>query len=210
MGAETTSLAGHVSETLARNAVTARQSAGDARRRISASGRPGPGRRCSKRCAPFAIGLAELGVKRGDKVAIIGANRPRLYWAMCAAQALGAVPVPVYADSVADEMAYRARPTPSVALAVVEDQEQVDKMLSIAERLPRLEKIVYDETARAARLRPRAPAVASTSDRRRPRRARGDPKARRSGSTRRSRRGKGSDTCGHALHVRHHRPVRRA
>ena len=54
----------------------------------------------------FSVGLCELGLKRGDKVAIIGNNRPRLYWAMCAAQALGAVPVPIYADSVADEMAY--------------------------------------------------------------------------------------------------------
>ena len=54
----------------------------------------------------FSVGLEELGLKRGDKFAVIGANRPRLYWAMCAGQALGAVPVPVYADSVADEMAY--------------------------------------------------------------------------------------------------------
>src|SRR5258708_729971 len=53
----------------------------------------------------FSVGLAELGLARGDKFAIIGANRPRLYWAMCAGQALGAVPVPIYADSVADEMA---------------------------------------------------------------------------------------------------------
>src|SRR5262249_52312297 len=54
----------------------------------------------------FSIGLTELGLKRDDKVAIVGSNRPRLYWAMCAAQALGAVPVPIYADSVAQEMAY--------------------------------------------------------------------------------------------------------
>ena len=54
----------------------------------------------------FSAGLAELGLKRGDNYAVIGQNRPRLYWAMCAGQALGAVPVPIYADSVADEMAY--------------------------------------------------------------------------------------------------------
>ena len=54
----------------------------------------------------FSVGLEELGLKRGDKFAVIGSNRPRLYWAMCAGQALGAVPVPIYADSVADEMAY--------------------------------------------------------------------------------------------------------
>jgi long-chain acyl-CoA synthetase len=93
---------------------------------------------------PFSIGLAELGVKRDDKVAIIGANRPRLYWAMCAAQALGAIPVPVYQDSVADEMAYVLAHA-GAKLAVVENQEQVDKVLSIAERLPSLGYIVYDE-----------------------------------------------------------------
>lgn len=54
----------------------------------------------------FSVGLMELGLARGDKFAVIGANRPRLYWAMCAGQALGAVPVPLYADSVAEEMAY--------------------------------------------------------------------------------------------------------
>src|SRR5438105_3800160 len=92
----------------------------------------------------FALGLAELGVKRDDKVAIIGSNRPRLYWAMCAAQALGAVPVPIYADSVSEEMAYILDHA-EVRIAVVEDQEQVDKLLSIRERLPRLSLIVYDE-----------------------------------------------------------------
>jgi len=50
----------------------------------------------------FSAGLDELGLKRGDTFAVIGANRPRLYWAMCAGQALGAVPVPIYADSVAE------------------------------------------------------------------------------------------------------------
>ena len=92
----------------------------------------------------FAVGLSALGISRGDKVAIVGQNRPRLYWAICAAQSLGAVPVPLYADSVADEMAYVLEHSEVVA-AVVEDQEQVDKLLSIAARLPRLKTIVYDE-----------------------------------------------------------------
>jgi len=92
----------------------------------------------------FSIGLAELGVKRDDKVAIIGTNRPRLYWAMCAIQALGAVPVPLYADSVAEEMAYILDHA-EVTMAVVEDQEQVDKIISVADRLPRLSHIIYDE-----------------------------------------------------------------
>ena len=93
---------------------------------------------------PFSVGLAELGVQRDDKVAIIGANKPRLYWTMCAAQALGAIPVPVYQDSVADEMAYVLEHA-GARVAVVENQEQVDKLLSISERLPSLSYIIYDE-----------------------------------------------------------------
>ncbi len=93
----------------------------------------------------FSVGLRELGLKRDDKVAIIGSNRPRLYWAMCAAQALGGVPVPIYSDSVAQEMAYILDHA-EVTIAVVEDQEQVDKLLSIVDRLPRLALIIYDET----------------------------------------------------------------
>src|SRR3954452_12825818 len=54
----------------------------------------------------LAGGLKALGFERGDKLAVIGDNRPRLYWAICAAQALGGVPVPVYQDSIADELAY--------------------------------------------------------------------------------------------------------
>ena len=92
----------------------------------------------------LALGLAALGLKRGDKLAIIGSNRPRLYWSMCAAQALGAVPVPMYADSVAEEMAYILDHA-EVTIAVVEDQEQVDKILSISDRLPRLSQVIYDE-----------------------------------------------------------------
>src|SRR5215469_12036686 len=92
----------------------------------------------------FSVGLDELGLKRGDKFAVIGANRPRLYWAICAGQALGAVPVPVYADSVADEMAY-VLDHAEATLAVVEDQEQVDKVVSVSERLPTLAQVLYDE-----------------------------------------------------------------
>jgi len=92
----------------------------------------------------LSLGLAAHGLKRDDKVAIIGTNRPRLYWAMCAVQALGAVPVPIYADSVAEEMAYILDHA-EVAIAVVEDQEQVDKLLLISDRLPRLSHLIYDE-----------------------------------------------------------------
>jgi long-chain acyl-CoA synthetase len=92
----------------------------------------------------FSVGLAELGLKRGDKFTIIGANRPRLYWAMCAGQALGAVPVPVYADAVADEMAFVLAHA-EVMLGVVEDQEQVDKVIAVSERLPHLHQLIYEE-----------------------------------------------------------------
>ena len=91
----------------------------------------------------FAIGLYVLGLKRGEKIAIVGSNRPRLYWTFIAAQSLGAVPVPVYADSVADELAYVLGHA-EIALAMVEDQEQVDKLLSIAERVPSIRRMVYD------------------------------------------------------------------
>ena len=92
----------------------------------------------------FALGLQTLGFVAGDKVAVIGANRPRLYWTFAAVQSLGGVPVPVYKDSVADEMAYVLEHA-EVGFVVVEDQEQVDKVLSITDRLPNLRHLVYDD-----------------------------------------------------------------
>lgn len=92
----------------------------------------------------YALGLMAHGLQRGDKIAIIGTNRPKLYWSMMAAQSIGAVPVPVYADSVADEMAY-VLDHAEVRFACVQDQEQVDKILSVAERLSRIEMVFYDE-----------------------------------------------------------------
>jgi long-chain acyl-CoA synthetase len=90
----------------------------------------------------LSIGLYVLGLKRGETLAIVGDNRPRLYWAFTAAQALGAVPVPVYQDSVADEMAYVLAHA-ETAFAVAENQEQVDKVQSIADRVPTLRYIAY-------------------------------------------------------------------
>ena len=92
----------------------------------------------------LAIGLSKLGLQRGDKVAIIGANRPRLYWTFAAVQSLGGVPVPVYADAVAEEMAY-VLDHAGVRFAVVQDQEQVDKVRSFADRIPALTDLIYDE-----------------------------------------------------------------
>jgi long-chain acyl-CoA synthetase len=91
----------------------------------------------------YAMGLHRLGLRRGDTIAIVGANRPKLYWSVMAAQVLGAVPVPVYSDAVADELAFVLAHS-EVRFAAVQDQEQVDKILSVADRLPKLEKMVYD------------------------------------------------------------------
>lgn len=92
----------------------------------------------------YAVGLHRLGLKRGETIAIVGANRPRLYWSVIAAQVLGAVPVPVYADAVAEELAYVLAHA-DVRFAAVEDQEQVDKILSVTERVPKIEVMLYDE-----------------------------------------------------------------
>ena len=92
----------------------------------------------------LACGLAVLGLKRGDRVAVVGDNRPRLYWSICAAQALGAVPVPIYQDSAAEEMAFVLEHA-EARIAIAEDQEQVDKLLQIKPDNKALEQIVYDD-----------------------------------------------------------------
>ncbi|WP_171961931.1 AMP-dependent synthetase/ligase [Bordetella trematum] len=91
-----------------------------------------------------AHGLAVLGVGAGMHVAIVGENRPRLYIAMMAAQALGAIPVPLYQDAVAQEMVYVLQDA-EISVAVVENQEQVDKMLEVREDCPALKHVVYDD-----------------------------------------------------------------
>jgi long-chain acyl-CoA synthetase len=92
----------------------------------------------------YAVGLQRLGLKPGDTIAIVGANRPKLYWTVMAAQMVRAIPVPVYSDAVADELSYVLGHA-DVKFVAAQDQEQVDKVLSILERVPHLEKIVYDE-----------------------------------------------------------------
>jgi long-chain acyl-CoA synthetase len=93
----------------------------------------------------MAGGLAKLGVKRGDNVSIIGDNRPRLYASMMATQMLGAVAVPMYQDAVANEMVYFFT-NAEIGLAVVENQEQVDKLIDIKDQCEHLHTIVYDDT----------------------------------------------------------------
>ncbi|MCB1888061.1 MAG: AMP-binding protein, partial [Rhodocyclaceae bacterium] len=92
----------------------------------------------------IACGLAEMGFRRGDRLAIIGDNRPRLYWSVAACQCLGGIPVMLYQDAVAEEMAYVLLDA-EIRFAVVEDQEQVDKMLEIADEVPLLEHVIYDD-----------------------------------------------------------------
>ena len=92
----------------------------------------------------IALGLASLGFARGDKTAVVGDNRPQLYWAMLATQSLGGVPVPLYQDSIEKEMQFIVDHA-EARFALVEDQEQVDKLLHVKEQCPRLEYIVYDD-----------------------------------------------------------------
>jgi long-chain acyl-CoA synthetase len=92
----------------------------------------------------LACGLAEAGVTRGEHVVVIGENRPRLYAAMLAAQSLGAVPVPLYQDAAAAEYEFPLA-SAEVRFAVVEDQEQVDKLLSLQAACPLLARIWYDD-----------------------------------------------------------------
>ncbi|MFJ3054695.1 AMP-dependent synthetase/ligase [Herbaspirillum sp. NPDC087042] len=92
----------------------------------------------------FACGLAALGFKRGMSLAIIGNNCPRLYWAMSAAQALGGMPVPLYQDAPAADMAYVLTDA-NVDFVMAEDQEQVDKVFEIKEQLPRIAHVIYDD-----------------------------------------------------------------
>ena len=90
----------------------------------------------------LALGLLSLGAEKGDHVAIAGRNRPYLYWAMLAAQSIGAVPVPIYQDAVGDEIAYVLDHC-NARFIVAGDQEQVDKILDIRDSLKNLQTIIY-------------------------------------------------------------------
>ncbi len=92
----------------------------------------------------IACGLHQAGLTRGEHMVVIGANRPRLYATMLAAQSLGAIPVPLYQDAVGAECIFPIN-NAEVRFAVVEDQEQVDKMLEIQPQCPQLAHIFYDD-----------------------------------------------------------------
>lgn len=92
----------------------------------------------------LAGGFAAAGLQRGQHLVVVGDNRPRLYAAMLAAQSLGAVPIPLYQDAAATEFVFPIV-NAEVAFAVVEDQEQVDKLLEIRPQCPGLQRIWYDD-----------------------------------------------------------------
>src|SRR6266481_566283 len=92
----------------------------------------------------LALGLASLGLKRGDRLSVIGDNRPRLYAAQLAVQCLGGVSVAVYQDSIAKELAFVWNHA-EVGVIVTEDQEQVDKVVGLRAELPALRVVIYDD-----------------------------------------------------------------
>ena len=91
-----------------------------------------------------ACGLHQAGLKRGEHMVVIGANRPRLYATMLAAQSLGAIPIPLYQDAVGGECVFPIN-NADVRFTFAEDQEQVDKLLEIRAQCPQLAVIFYDD-----------------------------------------------------------------
>ena len=92
----------------------------------------------------LAGGLAAAGLKRGDHIVVVGENRPRLYASMLAAQSLGAIPVPLYQDAAATEYTFPIN-NAEVRFAIVEDQEQVDKLVELRASCPQLEHMWFDD-----------------------------------------------------------------
>ncbi len=92
----------------------------------------------------IALGLLNLGIERGDHIALIGRNRPEHYMAMVAAQMVRAVPVPLYQDAVAEEMTYVLDHS-GARLVVCGDQEQVDKVIEVQERVKHIEHVIYND-----------------------------------------------------------------
>ncbi len=92
----------------------------------------------------FSLGLISLGLRPGEALGIIGDNRPEWVYAELAAQAAGAIPFGIFQDSILSEVAYIIDHS-EAAMLVAEDQEQVDKILDLKEKLPRLKKIIYTD-----------------------------------------------------------------
>ncbi|MCP2500341.1 MAG: AMP-binding protein [Deltaproteobacteria bacterium] len=92
----------------------------------------------------FSLGMVSLGLRAGDKVAIIGDNRPEWVWGEVAAQAAGAVPLGLYQDSTLKEVSYIIDHS-DASFVLAEDQEQVDKILDMKEQLPKVRFIIYSD-----------------------------------------------------------------
>ena len=92
----------------------------------------------------FSLGMVSLGLQAGDKVAIIGDNRPEWVWGEVAAQAVGAVPLGLYQDSTLKEVSYIIDHS-DASFVLAEDQEQVDKILDMKEQLPKVRYIIYSD-----------------------------------------------------------------
>jgi long-chain acyl-CoA synthetase len=97
-----------------------------------------------QRVRALAAGLSAAGLKRGQHIVVIGENRPRLSASMLAAQVLGAIPVPLYQDAAGAEFVFPIN-NAEVVFAIVEDQEQVDKMIEVRGECPQLARIWYDD-----------------------------------------------------------------
>ncbi len=96
----------------------------------------------AKEIEALALGLINLGVNEGDFIAIIGGNRPYMYWSMVAAQSVGAIPVPLYQDANAEEMAYVLEHC-GARFVIAADQEQVDKVIEVQDQLHQFEHMIY-------------------------------------------------------------------
>ena len=99
---------------------------------------------CLEQVRDLALGLAALGFKKEDKMAIIGDNRPHLYWGLAACQCLGGVPVPLYQDAIHKELHYIVDHS-ECKFALAEDQEQTDKLMHLKEEIPGIEYIIYND-----------------------------------------------------------------
>ena len=90
----------------------------------------------------FSLGLISMGFKSNSKISIIGDNEPQWYWAEFAAQSAGGAAIGIFVDASPEEVGYIVGHSDSV-FVVVRDQEQVDKILSIREHIPKVEKVIY-------------------------------------------------------------------
>ena len=92
----------------------------------------------------FCLGMVSLGLKRDDKVSIIGDNRPEWIYAELSAQCVGAIPVGIYQDSILKEVSYIINLSKS-KFVIAEDQEQCDKIIDMQDELPTVEYIIYHD-----------------------------------------------------------------